>query len=158
MAFADYQLEIYLQGLSGVLPAQPMAFAELEAKAEAAMSPGMWSYVAGGSGDERTQQANVTAFDGWGLMPRMFVGANDRDMSVELLGLTLPSPALMAPVGVIALCAQDGHGDLATVRRRNAPTSERPGSSALASTSDQANTVEPANSGATWRPPLIAAM
>ena len=85
MAFADYQLEIYLQGLSGVLPALPMAFAELEAKAEAAMSPGMWSYVAGGSGDERTQQANVTAFDGWGLMPRMFVGANDRDMSVELL-------------------------------------------------------------------------
>ena len=116
MAFADYQLEIYLQGLSGVLPALPMAFAELEAKAEAAMSPGMWSYVAGGSGDERTQQANVTAFDGWGLMPRMFVGANDRDMSVELLGLTLPSPALMAPVGVIALCAQDGHGDLATAR------------------------------------------
>ena len=59
MAFADYQLEIYLQGLSGVLPSLPMAFAELEAKAEAAMSPGMWSYVAGGSGDERTQRVNV---------------------------------------------------------------------------------------------------
>jgi lactate 2-monooxygenase len=116
MAFADYQLEIYLQGLSGVLPPLPMAFAELEAKAQAALSPGMWSYVAGGSGDERTQQANVTAFDRWGLMPRMFVGANDRDMSVELLGLMLPSPAMMAPVGVIALCAQDGHGDLATAR------------------------------------------
>src|SRR3954467_4405864 len=116
MAFADYQLEIYLQGLSGVLSPLPMAFAELEAKAEAAMSPGMWSYVAGGSGDERTQQGNVTAFDRWGLMPRMFVGANDRDMSVDLLGLTLPSPAMMAPVGVIALCAQDGHGDLATAR------------------------------------------
>ena len=25
-------------------------------------------------------------------------------------------------------------------------------------TSDQANTVQPANSGATWRPPLIAVM
>src|SRR3954469_10318229 len=116
MAFADYQLEIYLQGLSGVLPPLPMAFAELEAKAEAAMSPGMWSYVAGGSGDERTQQANVTAFDHWGLMPRMFVGANDRDLSVQLFGMTLPSPLMMAPVGVIGLCAQDGHGDLATAR------------------------------------------
>ena len=31
-------------------------------------------------------------------------------------GWTLPSPALMAPVGVIGLCAQDGHGDLATAR------------------------------------------
>ncbi|MGV0870828.1 alpha-hydroxy-acid oxidizing protein [Mycolicibacterium sp. XJ879] len=116
MAFSDYQLEIYFQGLSGVLPTLPMAFAELEAKAEAAMSPGIWSYVAGGAGDERTQRVNVTAFDQWGLMPRMFVGANDRDLSMELFGLTLASPALLAPVGVIGLCAQDGHGDLATAR------------------------------------------
>ncbi|MGE2724613.1 lactate 2-monooxygenase [Mycolicibacterium pulveris] len=116
MAFSDYQLEIYFQGLSGVLPTLPMAFAELEAKAQAAMSPTMWSYVAGGAGDERTQRVNATAFDHWGLMPRMFVGANDRDLSVELFGLTLPSPALLAPVGVVGLCAQDGHGDLATAR------------------------------------------
>ena len=116
MAYSDYQLEIYLQGLSGVLPSLPMSFAELEAKAQAAMSPSMWSYVAGGSGDERTQRVNVTAFENWGLMPRMFVGAAERDLSVEFLGLSLPSPAMMAPVGVIALCAQDGHGDLATAR------------------------------------------
>ncbi|MFV1361892.1 alpha-hydroxy-acid oxidizing protein [Mycolicibacterium elephantis] len=116
MAFSDYQLEIYFQGLSGVLPALPMAFAELEAKAQAAMSPSMWSYVAGGAGDERTQRVNATAFDHWGLMPRMFVGASERDLSVELFGMTLPSPALLAPVGVIGLCAQDGHGDLATAR------------------------------------------
>lgn len=116
MAFSDYQLEIYFQGLSGVLPTLPMAFGELETKAQAAMSSSMWSYVAGGAGDERTQRVNVTAFDHWGLMPRMFVGANDRDLSVELLGLPLPSPALMAPVGVVGLCAQDGHGDLATAR------------------------------------------
>jgi lactate 2-monooxygenase len=31
--FGDYQNEIYLGGLSGVLPAMPMAFAELEARA-----------------------------------------------------------------------------------------------------------------------------
>lgn len=116
MAFSDYQLEIYLQGLSGVLPPLPMSFDDLEAKARAAMSPGMWSYVAGGAGDERTQRVNVTAFEHWGLMPRMFVGATDRDLSVEMFGLTLPSPVMMAPVGVIALSAQDGHGDLATAR------------------------------------------
>ena len=80
MAFGDYQFEIYLQGLAGVVPALPMAFAELEAKAAAAMSPSVWSYVAGGAGDERTQRANVTAFDRWGLMPRMFVGAAERDL------------------------------------------------------------------------------
>src|SRR3954454_754853 len=116
MAFGDYQLEIYLQGLSGVLPSFPMAFAELEAKAQAAMSPSLWSYVAGGAGDERTQRINVTAFERWGLMPRMFVGAKERDVAVALFGMHLPSPLFMAPIGVIGLCAQDGHGDLAAAR------------------------------------------
>src|ERR1700759_2341719 len=116
MAFGDYQNEIYFQGLSGVVPKLPMIFAELEAKAEKALPPSLWSYVAGGAGDERTQRANCEAFQKWGLIPRMFVGAAQRDLSIDLFGLTLPSPLFMAPIGVIALCAQDGHGDLATAR------------------------------------------
>lgn len=116
MAFGDYQFEIYLQGLAGVVPALPMTYSELEAKAAAALSPSVWSYVAGGAGDERTQRANVTAFDGWGLIPRMFVGAAERDLSIEMFGLRLPSPVFMAPIGVIGICAQDGHGDLASAR------------------------------------------
>lgn len=116
MAFGDYQFEIYLQGLAGVMPALPMTYTELEAKAAAALSPSVWSYVAGGAGDECTQRANVTAFDGWGLIPRMFVGAAERDLSIEMFGLRLPSPVFMAPIGVIGICAQDGHGDLASAR------------------------------------------
>ena len=113
-AFGDYQLEIYGAGLRGVLPAFPMAFAELEARAAQALSPSVLSYVAGGAGSEHTQRANVSAFRQWGLIPRMFVGAARRDLSVDLFGMRLPSPVLMAPIGVIGLCAQDGHGDLAT--------------------------------------------
>ena len=113
-AFGDYQLEIYGAGLHGVLPRFPMAFAELEARAEQALSPSVLSYVAGGAGSEHTQRANVSAFRQWGLIPRMFVGAAQRDLSVELFGMRLPTPVLMAPIGVIGLCAQDGHGDLAT--------------------------------------------
>ncbi|MBW0019207.1 MAG: lactate 2-monooxygenase [Mycobacterium sp.] len=116
MAFGDYQNEIYLQGLAGVVPSWPMTFAELEARAAQVLPPSVWSYVAGGAGDERTQRANREAFDRWGLMPRMFVGALQRDPTVELFGLRLPSPLFMAPIGVIGLCAQDGHGDLATAR------------------------------------------
>ncbi|MCV7384099.1 alpha-hydroxy-acid oxidizing protein [Mycolicibacter longobardus] len=116
MAFGDYQFEIYLQGLAGVVPSFPMTYSELEAKAAAALSPSVWSYVAGGAGDERTQRANVTAFDKWGLIPRMFVGAAERDLSVEMFGLRLPAPVFMAPIGVIGICAQDGHGDLASAR------------------------------------------
>lgn len=114
--FGDYQNEIYLQGLSGVVPSLPMAFADWEAKAELALPPSIWSYVAGGAGDERTQRANCEVFARWGLVPRMFAGAAQRDLSVELFGLTLPSPVFLAPIGVIGLCAQDGHGDLATAR------------------------------------------
>ncbi|MFI8961637.1 alpha-hydroxy-acid oxidizing protein [Streptomyces sp. NPDC053493] len=114
--FGDYQNEIYLNGLFGTLPKLPMSFAELERRAEAALPPSLWSYVAGGAGDEHTQRANAEAFHRWGLIPRMMVGATRRDLSVELFGLTLPTPLLLAPVGVIGLCAQDGHGDLATAR------------------------------------------
>jgi lactate 2-monooxygenase len=116
MAFGDYQLEIYLQGLSGVVPTLPMAYAGWEARAEAAMPPSVWSYVNCGAGDERTQRVNRTAFDNWGLMPRMLVGAKERDLSIDLFGVKLPSPIFMAPIGVIGLCSQDGHGDLATAR------------------------------------------
>ncbi|GAA2151269.1 lactate 2-monooxygenase [Kitasatospora kazusensis] len=114
--FGDYQNEIYFNGLSGVLPELPMSFAGLERRAEAALPPGVWSYVAGGAGDEYTQRANVSAFERWGLVPRMMAGTARRDLSVELFGLSLPSPVFMAPVGVLGLCAQDGHGDLAAAR------------------------------------------
>ncbi|WP_035803065.1 alpha-hydroxy-acid oxidizing protein [Kitasatospora mediocidica] len=115
-AFGSYQDEIYGGGLRGVMPSFPMTYSGWEAGAQAALPPSVWSYVAGGAGNEHTQRANVSAFEGWGLMPRMFVGAAQRDLSVDLFGMTLPSPLFMAPVGVIGLCAQDGHGDLATAR------------------------------------------
>jgi lactate 2-monooxygenase len=113
MAFGDFQYEIYFGGLNGVQPTMPMIYEELEARAARALPPSLVSYVAGGAGDEHTQRSNVTAFQRWGLMPRMFVGAKDRDLSVSMFGLTLPSPLFMAPIGVLGLCAQDGHGDLA---------------------------------------------
>ncbi|WP_327066155.1 alpha-hydroxy-acid oxidizing protein [Kitasatospora sp. NBC_01250] len=114
--FGDYQNEIYLNALGGVLPEFPMAFAELAERAQAALPPGIWSYVAGGAGDEFTQRANVSAFEQWALVPRMLVGAAQRDLTVELFGRTLPSPLFLAPIGVLGLCAQDGHGDLAAAR------------------------------------------
>lgn len=74
-AFADHQDEIYVDGLRGVVPRFPMTYDDLEPLAQAAMPASVRSYVAGGAGDERTQSANVTAFERWGLLPRMMVGA-----------------------------------------------------------------------------------
>lgn len=116
MSYGNYQIEIYFQGLSGILPHLPMSFAEWESRAEQAMSPSLWSYVAGGAGDELTQRTNASAFGQWGLIPRMLVGATERDLSVELWGRRWPAPVFMAPIGVIGLCTADRHGDLAAAR------------------------------------------
>ncbi len=114
--YGNYQIEIYFQGLTGTVPSLPMSFAELEARAAQALPPSVWSYVAGGAGDERTQRVNVSAFEQWGLIPRMLVGATARDLSVELWGRHWPAPVFMAPIGVMGLCTQDHHGDLAAAR------------------------------------------
>jgi lactate 2-monooxygenase len=68
--------------------------------------------MAGGCGDEGTQRANVSAFSRYAIVPRLLNGAYERDLSVPLFGMTLPTPLLMAPIGVIGLCAQDFHGDI----------------------------------------------
>jgi len=115
-AYGDYQHEIYFNALQGVLPELPMVYAELEERARSVLAPSVWSYVAGGAGDEATQRANVEAFGRWGLMPRMLAGAKQRDLSVDLFGHRLATPLLLAPIGVLGLCAQDGHGDLATAQ------------------------------------------
>jgi lactate 2-monooxygenase len=116
LSFGEYQNEIYRNALGGVLPSFPMVYEELERRAAAALPDSVWSYVAGGAGDERTQRANVEAFAGWGLVPRMLVGAEKRDLSCDVLGLRLPAPLFMAPVGVLGICTTNGHGDLATAR------------------------------------------
>lgn len=116
MAYGDYQNEIYFKGLHGVKPTWPVDFATLEQRAAAALPPSVLSYVQGGCGDEFTQNHNADAFKRWGLVPRMMVDCTRRDLSVNLFGLTLPTPLFMAPIGVIGLCAQDGHGDIATAQ------------------------------------------
>jgi lactate 2-monooxygenase len=115
-SFGDFQFEVYFRGLAGQREDLPFTFAELERRAHLTMSEEMVSYVAGGAGNEHTQDVNVRAFDRWGLVPRMLVGALQRDMSVSLFGHRLATPLLMAPIGVIGLCAQDGHGDIATAK------------------------------------------
>ena len=114
--FGDYQTEIYLNGLRGVVPSLPTDFRLLEQRAQAAMPPFVLSYIQGGCGDEFTQRQNADAFHHWGLVPRMLVDCSTRDLSIELFGLRLPAPIFLSPIGVLGMCTPDGHGDLATAR------------------------------------------
>ena len=114
--YGDLQTAIYGAGLRGVIPKLPVDFASLERRAVAALPPQVLTYVQGGCGDEWTQDSNASAFRHWGMVPRMMVDCAKRDLSIELFGLTLPSPVFMAPIGVNGICTQDGHGDLAAAR------------------------------------------
>ena len=109
------QGEIYVGGmLHQQRQAIPTRQAELEVRAEAAMSPEAFAYIAGGAGREATMRANLAAFDGVRIRPRMLRDVGRRDMSVTLLGRTRPNPILAAPIGVQEMAHKDG--DLATAR------------------------------------------
>ncbi|HEY8607933.1 MAG TPA: alpha-hydroxy-acid oxidizing protein [Noviherbaspirillum sp.] len=114
--FGDYQNEIYLAGLQGVISRLPVDFPTLQARASAALPPSVLNYVQGGCGDEVTQDRNAEAFSHWGMVPRMMVDCTKRDLSIELFGMKLPTPLFMAPIGVTGICTQDGHGDLAAAQ------------------------------------------
>jgi lactate 2-monooxygenase len=114
--YGDFQLEIYMAGTKGVLPRYPVDAESLERKAAEALPPWILSYVAGGCGNEHTQRANVAAFEKYGIVPRMFNGSYERDLSIELFGMRLPTPLFTVPIGVIGVCSQDFHGDLHVAR------------------------------------------
>ena len=114
--FSDFQNEIYFAGIDGRLPKLPVNFAALEKLAHEAMAPSVMSYIAGGCGDEHTQKFNVTAFEHWGIIPRILAGGGVRDLSIDLFGMKLRTPIFMCPIGVIGICPADGHGDMATAR------------------------------------------
>jgi len=111
--FGAMQNEIYNAGLKGILPNWPVDFATLEKRAHEALGPSLTNYVAGGCGDEHTQDQNASAFHHWGMVPRMMVDCSVRDLSVELFGRTYPTPLFMAPIGLNGEASQDRHGDMA---------------------------------------------
>ncbi|HYM76535.1 MAG TPA: alpha-hydroxy-acid oxidizing protein [Candidatus Dormibacteraeota bacterium] len=94
------QFEIYQLGLAGKKLSIPIPLLELERKAAEVLSPQAYDYVAGSASGERTARANLAAFERWRIVPRMLRDVSERDLTVELLGHTLPAPVLLGPVGV----------------------------------------------------------
>jgi len=112
--FGNYQYEIYLQGLADQRPALPIDYADLEARSREKLPPEAYEYVAGGAGEGRSMRFNREAFDRWRIVPRMLRDVSTRDTSIELLGRRLPSPFLLAPIGVLEMVHRQA--DLAVAR------------------------------------------
>ncbi|MFC8619175.1 alpha-hydroxy acid oxidase [Micromonospora purpureochromogenes] len=85
-------------------------FAEL---ARAAVSPGVWDYVDGGSGAETTLAANRAALDRVAVLPRMLTGVDDPRTTATLLGREQAMPVAVAPMAYQRLLHPDGESALA---------------------------------------------
>jgi lactate 2-monooxygenase len=106
--FAFYQAEIFLRGLAGEPPSQPLDWSALAQEAQRVSEPQAADYVFGGAGAEDTMRANEEAFRRWRIVPRMLRDVSDRDLSRAVLGTDCPAPLGLAPVGAQAIVHADG--------------------------------------------------
>jgi len=103
----QYQLQIYFAGTQNIRPQLPVSFEELERKAGEVMTPEAFGYIAGSAGSEITTHNNKEAFNHWQIIPRMMGDVSQRSVAIELFGKQLPSPVLLAPVGVLSIAHPD---------------------------------------------------
>jgi lactate 2-monooxygenase len=96
----EREQQIYAGALFGTTTAIPAAISRLEQKAKETLPPAAFDYVAGGAGGEDTMRANREAFYRWRIVPRMLRDVSRRELSVEFLGMRLPAPVILGPVGV----------------------------------------------------------
>ncbi|MET9431405.1 lactate 2-monooxygenase [Streptomyces sp. NPDC003036] len=105
--WADFQYEIYLGGMTGAVPRLPTDLTRLEELTERRLGPGPVGYVAGSAGSGSTAAANRAALERRRIVPRMLRDVHERDLSVGILGRTLPAPLALAPVGVLSILHPD---------------------------------------------------
>ena len=110
----DRQRAVYLAGVSGIRPRVPADATKLEERARRSMPREAFAYISTGAGTHGTVRANREAFDRWKILPRVLRDVSERDTGVELFGRRIPSPFLLAPVGVLEMVDRDA--DLAVAR------------------------------------------
>lgn len=86
--WADFQYEIYLNGMTGAVPRLPTDLTRLEELAEHRLGPGPVGYVAGSAGDGGTARANRAALARRRIVPRVLRDVHERDLTTEVLGRT----------------------------------------------------------------------
>ena len=91
---------------------------DFEALARPKLPPAHWGYMASGTDDNLTLQANVAAYKNIQLRPRRLVDVSKIDTSVELFGQRFASPIFLCPVGGHRMFHTDG--EVATARAAKA--------------------------------------
>jgi len=91
---------------------------DYEAAAKQILDAPTLAYIAGGSGDETTLQANQTAFKRSQLQQRAFAEFSQASTQIKLLNTRLRHPILLAPVAAQSLVHPDG--EIATAQAAEA--------------------------------------
>jgi isopentenyl diphosphate isomerase/L-lactate dehydrogenase-like FMN-dependent dehydrogenase len=76
-----------------------MGFHDIHEAARRIMPPQAWEYVMGAADTGSTMSRNVAAFKNYLFQQRIFHPVTDPDTSMTLFGRTVPTPALVAPIG-----------------------------------------------------------
>ncbi len=71
--------------------------------ARRALPPMAWAYVDGGAEDGATMRRNREAFGRFGLRQRVLAGVGEPELGVEVAGVPLALPVLLAPTGLTGL-------------------------------------------------------
>ncbi len=91
---------------------------DFEAAARSVLPAAHWGYMATGSDNNMTLQANVEAFKHIGLKPRRLVDVSKPDLSTRIFGSQWETPLFICPVG--AQRAFHAEGEHATARAAKA--------------------------------------
>lgn len=113
--FGAYQSEIYIAGMSaGTEPIFTTNLSDLEAAAEDVLSEAARRHLLAWAGGAAAVRANGRALSAWRIVPRMFIDRAERDLSTTVLGVEMPAPVILGPVGRQAVAHPDG--EIATAR------------------------------------------
>lgn len=72
---------------------------DFESVARTKLPPAHWGYLATGTDDDETIQANRDGFKKWAIRPRRLVDVTNVDPSIQMLGARWPTPIVINPVG-----------------------------------------------------------
>jgi L-lactate dehydrogenase (cytochrome) len=113
--YGSYQSEIYLSGMSAdVKPIFTTNLSDLEAAAANVLSEAARRHLLAEAGGAAAVRANARALRAWRIVPRMFIDRDERDLSTTVLGVAMPAPVILGPVGDQVLAHPDA--ETATAR------------------------------------------
>jgi lactate 2-monooxygenase len=113
--YGSYQSEIYLAGMTaGAKPIFTTNLSDLGTAAAKVLSEAARRHLLAWAGGTAAVRANRRALRAWRIVPRMFIDRDERNLDVTVLGVEMPAPVILGPIGNQALAHADG--EAATAR------------------------------------------